>query len=97
MTGYRELGRFARALRATRSLLGGSSRAPSAHGPYVQGVTASSAVICWVSEGPEAGVVEYGESPELERGGYEVSYREFEGGHEIPPHIALEAVGRFAR
>jgi phospholipase/carboxylesterase len=34
--------------------------------------------------------------PELERDGYEVTYREFEGGHEISPHIALEAVGWFA-
>ena len=35
--------------------------------------------------------------PELRRGGYEVTYREFDGGHEIPPEIALEAVGWFAR
>jgi phospholipase/carboxylesterase len=34
--------------------------------------------------------------PELERGGYEVTYREFGGGHEISPEIALEAVGWFA-
>jgi len=31
----------------------------------VQGVTTSSAVICWVSERPDAGVVEYGHTPEL--------------------------------
>ena len=31
----------------------------------------------------------------LERAGYEVSYREFEGGHVVPPEIALEAVGWF--
>jgi predicted phosphodiesterase len=31
----------------------------------VQGVTASSAVICWVSKHPGSGVVEYGKSPEL--------------------------------
>ncbi len=35
--------------------------------------------------------------PELERGGHEVSYREFEGGHEISPEVALEAVGWFTR
>jgi phospholipase/carboxylesterase len=35
--------------------------------------------------------------PELKRGGYEVTYREFDGGHEIPPKIALEAVGWFSR
>jgi phospholipase/carboxylesterase len=33
--------------------------------------------------------------PELERSGYEVLYREFEGGHTISPEIALEAVGWF--
>jgi len=31
----------------------------------VQGVTAFSAVICWVSEHPGSGVVEYGKTPEL--------------------------------
>jgi predicted phosphodiesterase len=31
----------------------------------VQGVTASSAVICWVSQHPGSGVVEYGKTPEL--------------------------------
>jgi phospholipase/carboxylesterase len=30
---------------------------------------------------------------ELERGGYEVLFREFDGGHTIPPEIASEAVG----
>ena len=35
--------------------------------------------------------------PELERGGYEVLYREFDGGHTISPDIALEAVGWFTR
>ena len=35
--------------------------------------------------------------PELRRGGYEVTYREFDGGHEISPEIAVEAVGWFAR
>jgi len=35
--------------------------------------------------------------PELERGGYDVRYREFDGGHTIPPEIASEAVGWFTR
>ena len=35
--------------------------------------------------------------PQLERSGYEVLYREFDGGHTIPPEIATEAVGWFAR
>ena len=35
--------------------------------------------------------------PELERSGYEVLYREFDGGHTISPDIALEAVGWFTR
>ena len=30
--------------------------------------------------------------PELERAGYEVRYREFEGGHTVPPGIGREAV-----
>jgi phospholipase/carboxylesterase len=34
--------------------------------------------------------------PRLEFAGYEVRYREFEGGHEVPPEIAREAVGWFA-
>ncbi len=34
--------------------------------------------------------------PLLERTGYEVAYREFEGGHTVPPELALEAVVRFA-
>jgi hypothetical protein len=33
----------------------------------VQDVTARSAVICWVSEYPVSGVVEYGKTPELGR------------------------------
>jgi phospholipase/carboxylesterase len=33
--------------------------------------------------------------PQLERAGYEVRYREFEGGHVVPPEIAREAVGWF--
>jgi acid phosphatase type 7 len=56
------------ALRAARSLVGGApDTEPPPREPYVQGVTTSSAVICWVSEGPNAGVVEYGETPELGR------------------------------
>ena len=59
-------GRFAHALRATRTLLGAVFvTPPSPRKPYVQGVTTSSAVICWVSERPDAGVVEYGHTPEL--------------------------------
>ena len=34
--------------------------------------------------------------PQLERAGYEVTYREFDGAHTVPPEIALEAAGRFA-
>ncbi|MDP9456150.1 MAG: phospholipase [Actinomycetota bacterium] len=34
--------------------------------------------------------------PRLERAGYDVTYREFEGGHTVPPEIALEAVHWFA-
>jgi len=56
------------AVSAARSLLDGdgASRQPL-RGLYVQGVTATSAVICWLSERPEAGVVEYGKTPELGR------------------------------
>jgi phospholipase/carboxylesterase len=34
--------------------------------------------------------------PELERAGYDVRYREFEGGHAVPPEIGREAVDWFA-
>lgn len=34
--------------------------------------------------------------PALERAGYEVSYREFDGGHTVPPEVANEAVEWFA-
>jgi len=34
--------------------------------------------------------------PQLERAGYEVTYREFDGGHTVPPEIAFEAASRFA-
>jgi phospholipase/carboxylesterase len=33
--------------------------------------------------------------PKLGRAGYEVRYREFEGGHVVPPEIGREAVGWF--
>ena len=35
--------------------------------------------------------------PELERGGYDVLYSEFDGGHTILPEIASEAIGWFTR
>jgi phospholipase/carboxylesterase len=35
--------------------------------------------------------------PQLERVGYDVLYREFDGGHMISPDIAFEAVGWFTR
>ncbi len=34
--------------------------------------------------------------PQLERAGYEVRYREFEGGHAVPPDVAREAIGWLA-
>ncbi|PLS87649.1 MAG: phospholipase [Actinobacteria bacterium] len=33
--------------------------------------------------------------PQLQRAGYDVTYREFEGGHTVPPEIAREAADRF--
>src|ERR687890_310921 len=63
-----ERGRFAQVLRAGGTFLGGDGeRNTSPREPYMQGVTANSAVICWVSAGPDAGVVEYGKTPELGR------------------------------
>jgi len=51
-----------------RSLLGGAfASRRSARGPYVQGVTATSATICWVSKAPGVGVVRYGMAPDLGR------------------------------
>jgi hypothetical protein len=68
ISSYFERGRFARVLRSVGTFLGGTGETqPPPREPYVQGVTASSAVICWVSEGPEAGVVEYGKTLELGR------------------------------
>ncbi len=34
--------------------------------------------------------------PQLEHAGYDVRYREFEGGHAVPPELAREAAGWFA-
>ena len=34
--------------------------------------------------------------PQLERAGYEVQYREFEGGHVVPPEIRSEATDWFS-
>src|SRR5215208_7769457 len=42
---------------------------PPPRQPYVQNVSVSSAVIAWVSEEPDAGLVEYGETPQLGRKG----------------------------
>jgi phospholipase/carboxylesterase len=35
--------------------------------------------------------------PQLKRGDYDVLYREFDGGHTIPPEIALEAIDWFTQ
>jgi len=67
ISSYFERGRFAQVLRASRSLLGGAGETQPPREPYVQGITASSAIICWVNERPGAGVVEYGKTPELGR------------------------------
>ena len=34
--------------------------------------------------------------PQLERAGYDIRYREFEGGHAVPPDVTREAMGWFA-
>jgi acid phosphatase type 7 len=67
ISSFFERGRIALALRTARSLLGGATGLEQPREPYVQGVTASSAVICWVSQHPGSGVVEYGKTPELGR------------------------------
>jgi hypothetical protein len=67
ISSFFQRGRFALALRAARSLLGGDTGLEQPREPYMQGVTASSAVICWVSGHPGSGVVEYGKTPELGR------------------------------
>jgi hypothetical protein len=67
---------------AVRSLLNGlvaSKR--SSRGPYVQGVTATSAVIAWMSKEPGAGVVKYGKkAPEL---GWEEADRRIDRRHAV--------------
>src|SRR5918997_4760207 len=67
ISSFFERGRFVLALRTARSLLGGATGLEQPREPYVQGVTAYSAVICWVSQHPGLGVVEYGKTPELGR------------------------------
>jgi acid phosphatase type 7 len=67
ISNFFERSRFALALRAARSLLGGDTGLEQPREPYVQGITASSAVVCWVSEQPGSGVVEYGKTLELGR------------------------------
>ena len=54
----------------------------------------------FISHGTRDGVLPIGLCsrrivPQLERAGYEVTYREFEGGHTVPPEIAREATNRF--
>ena len=55
----------------------------------------------FVSHGVSDGVLPIDDTsrelvPRLRRDGYEVEYREFEGGHVVPPGIAREAIGRVA-
>jgi predicted esterase len=54
----------------------------------------------FVSHGTRDGVLPIERSsrrivPQLERAGYEVRYREFEGGHVVPPGIGREAAEWF--
>ena len=56
----------------------------------------------FVSHGTRDGVLPIGRCsrkiiPQLERAGYDVLYREFDGGHTISPEIALEAVDWFTQ
>jgi len=56
----------------------------------------------FVSHGTRDGVLPIGRCsrkiiPQLEHAGYDVLYREFDGGHTISPEIALEAVGWFTQ
>ena len=53
------------AISAIRSLLSATATEPTCREPYVQGVTATSAVVAWMSKEPGAGVVKYGKAPEL--------------------------------
>ena len=46
-----------------------NGRRPLPRDPYVQNVSASSAVIAWTSQEPDVGYVEYGETPRLGRVG----------------------------
>ena len=50
---------------AWRFLLRAAGPGPACREPYVQGVTATSAVIAWVGEEPGAGMVKYGKTPHL--------------------------------
>jgi predicted phosphodiesterase len=55
-------------LDAARSLLSGVGKAQlPPRNPYVQNVSTTSAVIAWASDEPNAGFVEYGETPQLGR------------------------------
>jgi predicted phosphodiesterase len=47
----------------------GNGAQPPPRDPYVQNVSASSAVIAWTTEEPDVGFVEYGETPQLGRKG----------------------------
>jgi predicted phosphodiesterase len=49
-----------------------SGAQPPPRAPYVQSVSASSAIIAWVGEEPEVGSVEYGETMGFGRGGTDV-------------------------
>ncbi len=63
-TALRGLGPATRAaLAVVRSRF--DDRTPTPRGPYVQGVSATSATIAWVGEAAGAGRVEYGRPPEL--------------------------------
>jgi phospholipase/carboxylesterase len=35
--------------------------------------------------------------PKVRRAGYDVRYREFDGGHTVPPEMVQEALGWFAQ
>lgn len=51
------------AVSAGRSLLSAAPLGPNCREPYVQGITATSAVIVWMSREPSTGVVKYGKAP----------------------------------
>jgi acid phosphatase type 7 len=58
------------AVSAVRSLLNGALASRlSPRGPYVQAVTTTSAIICWLSKEPGVGAVRYGKVPDLGREG----------------------------